>query len=79
MVKHSELKCIYLVLRLDVKLLHLLDGKSDGVLIVAGHHNTNPLLLSMILKMFDSVHAVQQTSKDKITNGNHVSIDRSYL
>ena len=65
--------------RLDVQLLHLLDGESDGVLIVAGNHNANPLLHSLILKMFDSVHAIQQTSEDKITHVTHFSREISYL
>ena len=64
--------------RLDVQLLHLLDGESDGVLIVTCHHNANPLLHSLILKMFDSVHAIQQTSEDKISNVTHFR-ERSYL
>ena len=33
----------YLVLWLNVELLHHLDGEPDGVLIVAGHHDTNSL------------------------------------
>ena len=35
--------CTHLVLWLNVELLHHLDGEPDGVLIVAGHHDTNPL------------------------------------
>ena len=50
---------MYLVLWLDVQLLHFLDGKSDCVLVVTGHHDTDSLLLSLCFKMFDSVHAVQ--------------------
>ena len=33
----------YLVLWLDVELLHHLDSEPDGILIVAGHHYTNSL------------------------------------
>ena len=33
----------YLVLWLNVELLHHLDGEPDGVLIVAGHHDTHSL------------------------------------
>ena len=56
---------IYLVLWFDIQLLHLLDGKSDSVLIVTRHHDANFLLLSLCLKMFDSVHAIQQTPEGK--------------
>ena len=34
---------LHLVLRLDVQLLHLLDGEPDGVLVVAGHHDADLL------------------------------------
>ena len=45
LVAHSEelSEANVLVLWPDVELLHLLDGEPDGVLVVAGHHDSDAL------------------------------------